>query len=95
MREWFDNYAYPVSDEYYDLWSHEPEEWKPINHSCEPNLWYKGDGTLRIVARRDIKQGEELTLDYVMFLANTHLHFDCNCGESSCRHKVTAYDYKI
>lgn len=36
-----------------------------INHSCEPNTEAElGDGRILIHAVRDIKEGEELTIDY-------------------------------
>ena len=55
-----------------------------INHSCEPNLVARiVKGHIIYVALRDIKRGEELTLDY---------HFDkkvekvpCHCGSLKCR----------
>jgi len=51
-----------------------------------------GDGTLRIVARRDIKKDEELTLDYATFIDNTDMQFDCQCGEASCRKYITGHE---
>src|SRR3989344_9064252 len=35
-----------------------------LNHSCEPNVGVRGEITF--VAMRDIKMGEELTIDYAM-----------------------------
>lgn len=49
-----------------------------INHSCEPNVEEKN----RIgYASRDIKEGEEITIDY------TYLEkpFKCYCGSKNCR----------
>ena len=55
-----------------------------INHSCEPNCyaWIHKDHILYMSAR-DIRKGEELTIDY---------HFDkdvervpCSCGAKNCR----------
>jgi uncharacterized protein len=55
-----------------------------INHSCEPNLVAKIiKGHILYMSRRDIRAGEELTVDY---------HFDkkvekvpCRCGAHQCR----------
>jgi SET domain-containing protein len=55
-----------------------------INHSCEPNLVARIiKGHILYVSLRDIKKGEELTVDY---------HFDkkvervpCGCGTAKCR----------
>jgi hypothetical protein len=55
-----------------------------INHSCEPNAYMKiiHDHIL-FLALRDIKPGEEITIDY-----ESTLHSDkkrCTCGADSCR----------
>ena len=55
-----------------------------INHSCEPNLIARIlKGHILYMSLRDIKAGEELTVDY---------HFDkkvekvlCRCGAAKCR----------
>lgn len=36
-----------------------------INHSCDPNLWL--DGPVTLIARRDIRIGEEFTADYALW----------------------------
>ncbi|HEY6120631.1 MAG TPA: SET domain-containing protein-lysine N-methyltransferase [Pyrinomonadaceae bacterium] len=55
-----------------------------INHSCEPNAYMKivYDHIL-FIALRDIRPGEEITIDY-----EATLHSDkkrCTCGAPSCR----------
>lgn len=55
-----------------------------INHSCEPNLQSRiVKGHILYISRRDIRVGEELTVDY---------NFDkkvqkvpCRCGSAKCR----------
>lgn len=66
-----------------------------INHSCDPNLWMKDTFTLE--AKRDIKPGEELTIDYVVFMADENYiaKWECGCGSVNCRHKITGKDWKI
>jgi hypothetical protein len=36
----FRRYAFPLSDDVYVLWSDDPAEWAPMNHSCDPNMEY-------------------------------------------------------
>lgn len=55
-----------------------------MNHSCEPNCYMKIlYGHILFFALRDIRPGEEITLDY-----QTTLHSDkkrCYCGAKTCR----------
>ena len=78
----FRRYAYPVSHELFILWDEDPSEWAPQNHSCEPNTHFNG---LDVVTLRNIKAGEELTLDYAQFLDDNMEPFQCQCGSSKCR----------
>jgi len=94
MGEWFRNYAYPLSDQIWATWSDNPDDWNPVNHSCNPNIWYEED-VMTTVSMKDIKKGEELTMDYCTFLIESDLTFDCECGESCCRKRFTGKDYMI
>lgn len=78
----FRRYAYPVSEELFILWDDDPSEWAPQNHSCDPNTAFDG---LNVYTLRDIRQGEELTLDYAQFLDENMEPFQCRCGSPSCR----------
>lgn len=78
----FRHYAVPLSDEVYAIWDKEPQNWAPQNHSCNPNTGYDG---LNVVAVKDIRKGEELTLDYACFLNEEAAPFACRCGASNCR----------
>lgn len=78
----FRRYAYPISEEVFILWDEEPSEWAPQNHSCEANTAFDG---LDVRALRDIREGEELTLDYAHFLDHHMEPFDCQCGSASCK----------
>lgn len=55
-----------------------------INHSCTPNAYMKIlYGHILFYALRDIRPGEEITIDYV-----STLHSDkkrCSCGAAKCR----------
>ena len=78
----FRRYAYPISKEVFILWDEDPAEWTPQNHSCDPNTEFKG---LNIIAKKEIKKGEELTLDYALFLDENMDPFECSCGSPNCR----------
>jgi len=62
-----------------------------INHSCEPNLVARIlRGHIIYMSLRDIRPGEELTVDY---------HFDkkvervpCKCGATKCRGTINVLD---
>jgi len=91
QRQWFAEYAYPLTDEVFVSWSPDPEHWKPINHSCDPNAWVEG---LDMVARRDICAGEEITMDYATFYNEKMDDFVCHCGADECRGIVRGKDYR-
>jgi uncharacterized protein len=68
-----------------------------LNHSCDPNTWLIDEVT--VIARRDIKAGEEITLESATWndyegeeYADNDL---CTCGSSNCRGKVTPRDWMI
>lgn len=62
-----------------------------INHSCDPNCYaWICNGHILYMSARDIKKGEELTIDY---------HFDkdvekvpCSCGARTCRGTINLVD---
>ena len=56
-----------------------------LNHSCEPNCRFEG---LDVVAIKPVAVGEELTLDYAMFLDSSAEPFDCQCGAATCRGRI-------
>lgn len=78
----FRRYAWPVGNDVYVLWDEDPSGWAPQNHSCAPNTEYEG---LNVRATKNIKQGEELTLDYTTFLDKEMETFKCNCGAPNCK----------
>jgi uncharacterized protein len=63
-----------------------------MNHSCDPNMVY--DQKDNIIAKRDIKKGEELTIDYANFVVNVDQDFTCRCGASNCRKHIKKDDWK-
>jgi SET domain-containing protein len=56
-----------------------------INHSCDPNCMTEQDdnGRVWIIALRDIKAGEELTYDYLLYDGDDDA--PCHCGSPKCR----------
>ena len=87
----FARYAYPITDEVYVMWSSDPEQWKPINHSCDPNAWLEG---LNLTARRRIVVGEQITMDYGTFCNESLEPFKCTCGSAECRGVIRGPDYR-
>jgi len=65
-----------------------------VNHSCDPNVWMDDYRTL--MARRDIKEGEEITADYALWEADESFvsSWKCACSSPLCREKVTGSDWK-
>jgi hypothetical protein len=80
--EVFRQYAMVVGNGVFMLWDEDPREWAPQNHSCDPNTAYSG---LNLVALRDIRAGEELTVDYAGFGNADAAPFICSCGAENCR----------
>lgn len=91
-RDWFARYAWPLTDEVWVMWSADPAEWQPMNHSCDPNGWLEG---LDVVARRPIPAGEEITTDYATYYDERMPPFACGCGASECRGVVRGEDYLL
>lgn len=86
----FAQYAYPITEDTYVMWSQNPEEWKPLNHACDPNAWLDG---LNLVARRPIVRGEQITVDYATFCNEMMEDFLCSCGSVLCRGIVRGSDH--
>lgn len=81
-----------VDEDLYLLTNEEPEPNDCFNHSCDPNLGFSGQ--IGLIAMRDISAGEELTFDYAMSDGESYDEFDCHCGSSKCRGRVTGNDWK-
>ncbi len=57
-----------------------------VNHSCEPNCETEEDedGKVWIISMRNIKPGEELTYDYLLYEGDDD-DAPCTCGSAQCR----------
>jgi hypothetical protein len=62
-----------------------------VNHSCNPNAGFRGEKTL--VAMRNITFREEVCFDYAMSDGSSYDEFECVCGASNCRGRVTGNDW--
>jgi hypothetical protein len=65
-----------------------------VNHSCDPNVWMEGSVT--VVAGRDIHPGEEIRGDYAVWECEAGYVLEpCNCGSPQCRQRITGNDWMI
>jgi len=62
-----------------------------VNHSCNPNIGFYGDVIIKAI--KDIKKGEELSIDYCMCYSELE-DFKCICDFKKCRKNITADDWK-
>ena len=57
-----------------------------INHSCDPNCETDEiDGRVWVIALRNIRAGEELTYDYMLYDGSEDDPEPCHCGSKNCR----------
>lgn len=47
-----------------NTWIDPVDEFQYLNHSCNPSAGLMGKSKLKLYARRDIKAGDEITIDY-------------------------------
>jgi hypothetical protein len=47
------------------------------------------------ISMRDIAAGEELTIDYALFLGDPGFTMDCRCGAAACRGTVRGTDWML
>jgi len=70
--------------------------WNParfLNHSCEPNCEVEPDvGRVWIVARRNIRAGEEITFNYGYDLED-YRKYPCRCGSADCVGYIVAEEF--
>lgn len=69
----------------------EDSPWYFINHSCKPNAGIKGK--ISIVALKNIKKGEEITIDYSITEAEKLWSMKCNCGYKNCRKEIKSIQF--
>jgi uncharacterized protein len=65
-----------------------------INHSCDPNCRTEIiRGTIWIIAKHDIPEGEELFFDYRYGMESWRQH-PCRCGTDRCVGYIVASEYR-
>lgn len=69
-----------------DTWIKPLEPFLFLNHSCEPNAVIVGKRLL--VALKNIRKDEEISMDYSLSDADEHWSMRCGCGTRSCRKYV-------
>jgi hypothetical protein len=62
-----------------------------INHSCNPNAGIKD--SIKIVAMKNIRRGEEVTFDYSTSESENGWYLVCNCGNKNCRGIIRSYEF--
>src|SRR3989338_6672131 len=60
-----------------------------LNHSCSPTCGFQLPN--KIVALREIKDGEEITIDYSTIVHTPKWEMDCCCPSSQCRKLVRSF----
>lgn len=72
-------------------WIDPEKPYKFLNHSCNPSCGIKGKVTM--IALKDIKEGEEITVDYSTIEGDLRWEMKCNCGEKNCRGIIRSVQY--
>jgi len=71
-------------------------DWVYINHSCDANSGLINDK--KLIARKNIKEGEEITQDYSAIDiegikgGKKELGMKCQCVSNNCRRIIVSYD---
>ncbi|MGV8169457.1 MAG: SET domain-containing protein [Candidatus Nanoarchaeia archaeon] len=81
-------------DEEYDIDGNVPyNDAKWINHSCDPNCEVDiADGHIWIIAKKDIKKGEELSYNYC-YDPDDFEDSPCRCGSKNCIGYIVAEEH--
>lgn len=72
-------------------WIDPQKPYKFLNHSCNPTAGIKGK--VAIIALRDLKEGEEITIDYSTIEADERWEMSCSCGHSVCRKNIRSIQH--
>lgn len=62
-----------------------------LNHSCNPSASITGK--VKVVALRDLGQGEEITIDYSLVEGDHRWYMHCECGSKNCRKVIKSINF--
>lgn len=62
-----------------------------INHSCNPSAGI--EGKIRCRALRNIRKGEEITMDYTTTESSPFWEMKCTCKQPNCRKVIRAIQF--
>jgi SET domain-containing protein len=62
-----------------------------MNHSCSNNVGFDRKGNF--ITNRNIKNGEELVIDYGLAVSNPDFKLVCKCKSKNCRKIITGNDW--
>lgn len=62
-----------------------------LNHSCNPTAAFKLPN--KIVAHKDLKSNEEITIDYATVIHMKKFEFTCCCPNNNCRKIIRSFQY--
>ncbi|MDO8514107.1 MAG: SET domain-containing protein-lysine N-methyltransferase [bacterium] len=74
-----------------NTWLDPSPPYKFINHSCNPSAGIKGKVTM--IAQRNLKAGDEVTLDYSTIEEDTRWHMKCSCRSRNCRKVIRSIQF--
>ncbi len=73
-----------------NIWIDPLRPHKFLNHSCNPNVGAKG---VTLIAIRDIKEGDEIAIDYSTIEGDPRWEMVCKCGEKNCRKIIRSVEF--
>jgi len=73
-----------------NIWIDPERPHKFLNHSCNPTAGVRG---LTIISIRDIKEGDEITVDYSTIEGDRRWEMSCSCGEKKCRKVIRSVEF--
>lgn len=74
-----------------DHWIDPEKPYKFLNHSCNPSVGIKG--SISITALRDLKEGEEITIDYSTIEGDPRWEMQCFCSDNNCREVIRSIHF--
>ncbi len=73
-----------------NIWIDPLRPHKFLNHSCNPNAGMRG---LTIMSIKDIKEGDEITIDYSTQEGDTRWEMKCSCEAVNCRGTIRSVQF--